>query len=147
MLLRDVLNWEMMCCACQSKARETSIPMRCTTLGCKTQKDCGDTMSQNYDLALQRTTTYYSGTTPYYKVLQDTTNDKTSGSTRTQGLSALCSLSQSTVCAFVRVILARGHATVVRHVCHYMHRVSVVTTSCHPALVEIVLDSPPHFTR
>ncbi len=58
---------------CHSKTRETSIPMRGATLGCKTQEDYGQPMSQNYDSVLQRTSTYYnvplryySGTTQYY---------------------------------------------------------------------------------
>ena len=51
-----------------SNALETSIPTRGETLGCKTQQDNGEPMSQYYDSALQSTTPYYS-TTMYYKVL------------------------------------------------------------------------------
>ena len=60
----------MMCCElrspCHSKTRETSIPMRGAALGCKTQEDYGEPMSQNYGSVLQRLTTYYNVRIRYY---------------------------------------------------------------------------------
>ena len=59
-----------MCCElrspCHSKTRETSIPMHGAALGCKTQEDYGEPMSQNYGSVLQRLTTYYNVRIRYY---------------------------------------------------------------------------------
>ena len=74
--LCDVLNDDVLWTTegrCHSKTCETSIPMRGATLGCKTQEDYGEPMSQNYDSVLQRTTTYYNSLLRYCSVLQSIT--------------------------------------------------------------------------